>query len=73
MIAVSGHQIPGSEPVDHKAVVADLRRRFPGVQIWYGDSTRSYWAMVAEQLYEATSPSGLHLILDSVAPTRRGP
>ena len=67
MIAVADH------PVDPDAAVRLLRERFPGIAIWYGATTRSYWALVADTLYEAASPTGLNLILDSVAPTRRGP
>ncbi|MGH3389303.1 MAG: hypothetical protein ACRDOO_10545 [Actinomadura sp.] len=41
-----------------------LRRRFPGVCLWFGHSTRHWWAYVNGHLVEARTPEELGRRLD---------
>ncbi|GAA2096766.1 hypothetical protein [Actinomadura alba] len=36
-----------------------LRRRFPTVTLWFGHTTRHFWALVDDRLIEATTPQEL--------------
>ncbi|GAA2456965.1 hypothetical protein GCM10010191_90670 [Actinomadura vinacea] len=50
-------------PDEIAAITKDLRRRFPGVFLWYGVHTSHWWAAVfwgrSGRLVEATTPEGL--------------
>ncbi|QXJ24954.1 hypothetical protein AGRA3207_006373 [Actinomadura graeca] len=45
------------------ATARGLQEQFPGVRVWYGESTRSWWALVptrhGPRLLEAPSPQEL--------------
>ncbi|MFI0353431.1 hypothetical protein [Actinomadura sp. 9N407] len=50
--------------VDIDRVVAELRRRFPGVRTWWGQATKQWWALTrdrfgADRLIDADSPAEL--------------
>ncbi|MEV5824944.1 hypothetical protein AB0L25_05150 [Spirillospora sp. NPDC052242] len=44
---------------DIDQAVADLRRTFPGICIWYGEFCGSLWAMLPDRLVEAKNAVGL--------------
>lgn len=50
-----------------EAEAADLRRRFPGVVVWFGLATRRWWAMFSSagrwHLVEANGPYDLRRLI----------
>ncbi|RSN44329.1 hypothetical protein [Actinomadura sp. WAC 06369] len=44
---------------DLDAALADLRRTFPGVCLWYGDYSGSLWALLPNRLVEAKNAAEL--------------
>ncbi|GAA2432102.1 hypothetical protein GCM10010191_52540 [Actinomadura vinacea] len=51
-------------PAEVSRVVTELRRRFPGARVWWGEATREWWAMLRDRsgrdlLVEADSPAEL--------------
>lgn len=36
-----------------------LQNQFPGVRVWYGAATGSWWALHGGELVEASTPEGL--------------
>lgn len=57
-----------------ETAVAALRARYPGVQIWYGNHTGRYWAILAGQLIEASSADELGRMLEAgYTQARRAP
>jgi hypothetical protein len=60
---------PGPDPAQ---VTAELRRRFPGLQVWHGDHTGTWWAAVLDahrrdRLIEATDPADLRRRLEAIS------
>ncbi|MGH3389103.1 MAG: hypothetical protein ACRDOO_09525 [Actinomadura sp.] len=48
--------------------VARLRERFVGVPIWFGNSTRRFWAVLGGQLVEAADAAELDRVLNGARP-----
>ncbi|WP_125617165.1 hypothetical protein [Actinomadura sp. WAC 06369] len=44
---------------DIDQALADLRRTFPGICIWYGEFCGSLWALLPDRLVEAKNSRGL--------------
>jgi hypothetical protein len=64
--------LPVADPI---GVALDiLRRRFPTVCLWFGTSTRHWWAVANGHLIEALTPEelGRHLDLANVGESRQG-
>lgn len=57
----AGRDEPTPEIV--RAMVRGLQEQFPGVRVWYGEATGSWWAMVplrdGPRLLEAPTPQRL--------------
>lgn len=60
---MTSEQAVRSDDLRPPPVVQDLEREFPGVVVWYGMSTGTWWALVrcrqAARLVEALSPAEL--------------
>ncbi|WP_018655186.1 hypothetical protein [Actinomadura flavalba] len=58
-------------PAAQAATVRGLQEQFPGVRVWYGRATGSWWAMVplggGSRLLEAAQPQALR---DSIMQVR---
>lgn len=54
-------------PHDPALALSLLRRRFPTVCLWFGTSTRHWWAVVDGRLLEACTPQELGLRIDLAA------
>jgi hypothetical protein len=50
--------------VDPALALDILRRRFPGLCLWFGNSTRHWWAVVDGDLLEAGTPEELGRRID---------
>jgi hypothetical protein len=64
--------LPVADPV---GVALDiLRRRFPAVCLWFGTSTRHWWAVLNGHLIEARTPEelGRHIDLTDIGESRQG-
>ncbi|MFC6885401.1 hypothetical protein [Actinomadura yumaensis] len=64
MTAHGGAEHDEPTPAAIRAATArGLQEQFPGVRAWYGESTKSWWALVpgrdGPRLLEAPTPQGL--------------
>ncbi|GLZ04444.1 hypothetical protein Acsp03_19100 [Actinomadura sp. NBRC 104412] len=62
----AGHEEP--TPAEARAAtVRSLQSQFPGVRVWYGEATGSWWAMVplrsGPRLVEAPTPQEIRDII----------
>lgn len=56
--------------IDPDRVLAEMRRRFPGVCLWFGEFSEHYWALIRDRggrmrLVEADDPAELGRTLDA--------
>ncbi|GAA2129256.1 hypothetical protein [Actinomadura napierensis] len=59
--------------LDVRAVRLEIERRYPGVTVWFGETTFRWWAMVwcgTWRLLEASTPRGLVGAIESARPRR---
>ena len=45
--------------IDPEIVLAEVRRLHPGVTVWAGEYTGSYWALLDDELHEFRDPHAL--------------
>lgn len=72
---VSGDPNDSSANAAIKATAVALERQFPGAMVWYGLSTRRWWAVLPagewEQLIEGSTPEQLTLTIGAIRSWRR--
>jgi hypothetical protein len=57
-------------PPNQLAALERLKRRYPAVCMWFGNSTYRYWALVNNLLVEAATPDQLEGKIDSALRAR---
>ncbi|MDL4773665.1 hypothetical protein [Actinomadura xylanilytica] len=63
--------------MDRDYAAVELRRRFPGVPVWRGESTGTWWGMARDwsgrdRLVEAPTPAALGRLLEEIGVRPRG-
>ncbi|MFI0454280.1 hypothetical protein [Actinomadura sp. 6N118] len=73
MSKVSEHPPWASVDIDPERLVAELRRRFPGVCAWFGEFTGEWWAIAPgrQRLIKAGTPAALGRCLEELGAPRR--
>src|SRR4051794_9985803 len=57
--------------IDPELILAEVRRRFPGVMAYFGEFTGSWWALIGGNLLEARTPREfVEVIAEAIAPPR---